>query len=297
MRAEKQSNYALRNTGNYFDLIEGNNYHLQPISFHEFLSKPESLFMYEETFMQIPGYIQAGADLGEIEESARQWVVNYIMNEFEHNLLGMQDYVRWATLFEHKCASLAPAFWAQVNMHDVMFAFELETDQNAFSRENTGNTSRLGTQTSTTDQQANSKTTGKTKSSQDTGNTQTTDTSTREATASVIHAEDQLTEDIDYNWSDAADNVHEIRSRNGDTKQHSESETESESETNSTSHSVSAHDTTNSMEENVIRSNETQDLTNKQFIQERQWAIATAQQLIPLEWLRQNLRPMFYLLY
>lgn len=103
------------------------------------------------------------------------------MDEFEHNLLGMQDYVRWAKRFEHRCAEITPAFWAQVNMHDLMYAYELEMDQNTFTRTNTGN--------------------------------------------------------------------------------------------------------------------EVQDVTNKQFMQEKQWAISTAQQLLPLTWLRQALRPMFYMLY
>lgn len=297
MKAKKQNDYALRHTGNYFDLVEGPGYHLQPLTFHEFLSKPESFFMYDEAFMQIPGYIQQGALVAPIEESARQYVVQYIMDEFEHNLLGMQDYVRWAKLFRNRCASLTPAFWAQVNMHDLMMAHELEMDQNTVTRTNTGNAARLGTQTTITDQTASSSTSGHTASTQDIGNTQDSDSYSREANASVVRAGDQLTDDLDYNWSDAADNIHEVRSRAGDTTQRMESTTDSESTTQSQAHSVATSSTDNTSEENTARGNEVQDMTNKQFMQEKQWAIETARHLLPLEWLRQALRPMFYLIY
>lgn len=297
MDAKTQSNYYLRNTGNYFDLVEGNNYHLQPLTFHEFLTKPESLFMYEDSFMQIPGYIQSGAQIDVIEEAARQYVVQYIMDEFEHNLLGMQDYVRWAKRFEHRCAEITPAFWAQVNMHDLMYAYELETDQNTFTRTNTGNASRTGTQTTTSDQTSSSTTTGKTTSTQDMDNTQSTDSYNREGSANVVHASEQLSDSLDYDWSDGADNIHEQRSRSGDTHQHMESETNSESTTESEAHAETVSSTSNGSEENTATSNEVQDVTNKQFMQEKQWAISTAQQLLPLVWLRQALRPMFYMLY
>lgn len=297
MDAKTQSNYYLRNTGNYFDLVEGSDYHLQPLTFHEFLTKPESLFMYEDSFMQIPGYIQSGAQIEVIEEAARQYVVQYIMDEFEHNLLGMQDYVRWAKRFEHRCAEITPAFWAQVNMHDLMYAYELEMDQNTFTRTNTGNASRSGTQTTTSDQTSTSKTSGKTTSSQDMDNTQSTDSYNREGSANVVHASDQLSGSLDYDWSDGADSVREQRSRSGDTHQHMESETNSESTTESESHAETVSSSSNGSEENKTTGNEVQDVTNKQFMQEKQWAISTAQQLLPLVWLRQALRPMFYMLY
>ena len=297
MRAEKQGDFALRRTNNYFDLVDGNHYHLTPITFHEFLTKPESLFIYDDDFMQVPGYIQRSADIAPIEEGARQFVVGYIMDEFSHNLLGMQDYLRWADLFRNLCASITPAFWSQVNMHDLMLAHELEMDANTISRTNTGNASRVGGQTTTTEQAAKSATTGRTSTVQDVDNMQSTDTSSREANATVVRAADQLSNDIDYNWSDAADNVREVRSRAGDAKQHMESATDSESSTASQSNSVSTSSMNNSADQNTNTGVENQELTNKMFMQERQWAIDTARQLLPLQWLRQQLRPMFYLLY
>ncbi|MCL2517611.1 MAG: hypothetical protein FWF15_03510 [Oscillospiraceae bacterium] len=300
-RAEKQGDFALRRTGNYFDLIEGRQYHLQPITFYEFLSKPEALFMYDTTFFQIPGYVQKGAELREIEEDCRQFVVNYIMEQFEHKLLGMQDYLRWGKLFKNRCDAVALAFWAQVNMHDLMFAKDLEMDENDFERTNTGKNARLGSQIVTTDQTGESATIGKskTKSAQDSINTQDTDAYSREANATVVRAEDQLTADINYNWQDAADNVREMRNRAGDTSQHieTESETENESQTNTNSHTVSTSTMDNSSDESGGKSNEHQNLTNKQFMQEKQWAINTARELLPLEWLRVQLAPMFYMLY
>lgn len=292
-----QGDYALRKTGNYLDLIEGNGYHSQPLTFHEFLSKPESLFMYDDTFMQIPGYIQSNAEIIPVEESARQYVVQYIMDEFEYNLLGMQDYVRWSKLLEHRCAELASAFWAQVNMHDLMFAHELEKDENTYSRTNTGNASRFGGQTVTTDQTASSTTKGSTSSKQDIDNTQSTDTSSREGVATVVRAENQLSDDLDYNWSDAADNIREVRSKAGDTNQHMESKTDSESTTESQSKGTSTTAMNNSRDENTNTGTETSDLTNKMFMQEKQWAINTARDLLPLTWLRTQLRPMFYMIY
>lgn len=292
-----QGDYALRKTGNYLDLVEGDGYHLQPLTFHAFLSKSESLFMYDDSFMQIPGYIQEASKITLIEEPARKYVVDYIMDEFEHNLLGMQDYVRWATLFEHKCASLTPAFWAQVNMHDLMMAYELEMDDNSITRTNTGNATRLGGQTTKTDQTGKSKTVGKSSTKQDIDNKQTSDTSSREGTATVVRAESQLTDDLQYNWSDAADNIHEVRSRPGDSNQHMESNVESESATESESHSEAVVSLNNSKDETKNTAKEESQLTNKMFMQEKQWAINTARELFPLEWLRLQLRPLFYMIY
>ena len=297
MQADKQSEYMLRETNNYFDLIDGFDYHSQPLSFHEFLSKPEALFIYEDSFMQIPPYIQQKANIMPIEEVAREYVVQYIIDEFEHLLLGMQDYVRWGKLFQNRCSALTPAFWAQVNMHDLMFAHELEMDENTVTRTQSGNAARVSKQTSTTEQTASTVTTGNTTTTQDINNTQSTDSSSREANATLVRAGDQLTNEINYNWSDAADNVHELRTRAGDTTQHMESSTDSTSDTQSQAHSVSTANLDNSSEENTATYNEAMDLTNKMFMQEKQWAIATARDLLPLAWLKQQLRPMFYLLY
>lgn len=297
MDANRQGEYALRRTGNYFDQTEGSAYHLQPLTFVEFLSKPESLFMYDSTFMQIPGYVQQIAEIKPIEEEARQYVVDYIMEEFEHNLLGMQDYVRWAKLFEHRCAALTPSFWAQVNMHDLMLAKDLEMDDNTISRTNKGNAARLGSQTTTTKQEGETETKGKTSTSQDITNTQITDSSSQEANATVIRSDGQLSENIDYDWSDAADNVRGVRSRAGDTVQHMDSETNNESLTASNSNSVSSSIIDNTSEENTATSNDVMSMTNKMYMQEKQWAINTARDLMPLEWLRIQLRPMFNMIY
>lgn len=297
MNANRQGDYTLRRTGNYFDQIEGIDYHLQPLTFHEFLQKPESNFMYDPTFFQIPQYIQQDAQIAPIEEDARQYVVNYIMDEFEHNLLGMQDYVRWAKIFEHRCASVTASFWAQVNMHDLMLAHELEMDDNTVTRTNTGNAVRLGTQTTTADQNGESETTGKTATKQSIANTQSTDASTREANATVVRAADELNEEIHYDWSDAADNVHEVRSRAGDTLQKMDSETNSESKTTSSSHSVTTSRMDDNSEQSTATSHDVMSMTNKMYMQEKQWAINTARDLFPLEWLRLKLRPLFYMIY
>ena len=80
MNAETQGNYTLRKTNNYFDLIEGRNYHAEPLTFAEFLAKPESLFIYEPSFFQVPGYVQQGAEVQAIEDEAREYVVDWIID-------------------------------------------------------------------------------------------------------------------------------------------------------------------------------------------------------------------------
>lgn len=297
MRPEKQSDYALRRTNNYFDLIEGGGYHSTPLTFNEFLNKAESYFMYDESFFQVPGYVQSGAELHQIEEEARQYVIQYIMDEFEHNLLGMQDYVRWAKLFKGRCDSLTLAFWAQVNMHDLMFAKDLEMDDNEINRTGTGNTQRTGTGSSTTVGESSTEGTGRQTTVQDIDNIQSTDSSTREANASVVRAEDQISDDMEYAWSDAADNIHEIRNRSGDTHQHMETSTDSTTANTTQSNSTSTQLSNNQGETSSNIGKEISNLTNKMFMQEKQWAIDTARQLLPLEWLRQALRPMFYMIY
>ena len=292
-----QGDYALRFTGNYSDLIYGIGYHEQPITFHEFLSKAESAFMYMTTYMQVPGYVQDSAELQKIEEMARQYVVDYIMTEFDANLLGMQDYVRWAHKFEHKCADLAQSFWSQVNMINLMMAKDLEMDDNNSTTTNNGQGLRFGGQTVQTDQDGTSTTNGKVTTKQDSTASQDTDSVMREATATTVSAEDQLQEDLQYNWQHAADNAHEVRNRAGDTNQHMESETDSTSTTASENHSTAVTSFNNMRDENTTTGTTTMEYTNKMFMQERQWAVDTARQLLPLEWLRQQLRPMFYMLY
>lgn len=297
MNADKQGNYTLRKTNNYFDLIEGRNYHAEPLTFAEFLAKPESLFIYEPSFFQIPGYVQLGAEVQAIEDEAREYVVDWIIDQYENRLLGMQDYVRWAKLFKNKCDSLAPSFWAQVNMIDLMYAKDLETDENVIERQNTGNRSVTGTGATEVVGHSKTSSTGSVETTQDIDNTQSTDTSTREANATVIRAEDQLTDNVEYNWANAADNVHEIRNRSGDSHQHMHSVSASNNDSTADSTTTTTRQNENTAESSGGTSTEHQQVTNKQFIQERQWSIATARDLLPLEWLNANLRGMFYLIY
>lgn len=297
MNSNTQGNYEVRRTNNYLDLVEGRSYHATPITFAEFLTKPESLFFYEDTFFQIPGYIQQGAEIQAIEEAARKTVIQYIIDEFEDRLLGMQNYVRWAKLFKNRCDSLCPSFWAQVNMIDLMFAKDLEMDQNEITRSSTGNRNVTGTGSTVTEMSSETNTIGHQENVQDIDNTQSTDTSTREANATVVRADDQLESDLQYDWSDAADNVHEIRNRAGDSHQHMESQTDTTTNSSTDSESKTTRNDENTAETSDGTANEIQDVTNKQFMRERQWAIQTARDLLPLEWLTANLRGMFYLLY
>ena len=297
MDGNRQSNYALRRTRNDFDLIEGQQYHLQPITFHEFLTKPESLFIFDESFMQIPPYIQSAASIPQIEEIAREATVQFIIDEFEDRLLGMQNYVRWAKLFKDRCMSLAPSYWAQVNMENLMFAKDLEMDENTVERENTGNRSVTGSGGTTTEGHSETLSTGHQENTQDIDNSQSTDTSTREANATVVRADDQLGNDLSYEWSDAADNVHEIRNRAGDSHQHMESTSDSSTASQTDSNSTTTRNSEETAETSGGTSTETAKVTNKQFIQERQWAIATARDLLPLEWLKAGLKNMFYMIY
>ncbi len=292
-----QGEYWLRFTGNYTDQMFGVGKHEQLIPFHEFLGKAESAFMYLPTYMQIPGYIPSEVGVQPVEEAARQYVANYIMNEFEHMLLGMEDYVRWAKLFENKCADVSQAFWSQVNMISLMTAAELEMDETHGTNTSLGTGVRTGEQTTTSTGEGTSSTTGQVKTVQDSDTSQSTDNVSRDATATTVSAEDQLTEEVQYDWTHAADNVHETRSRSGDSNVHMESTVDSTSTTNSTQQSNSSTQFGNIQDENQNTITSEQNYTNKMFMQERQWAIDTARTLLPLEWLRQQLRPMFYMLY
>ncbi len=292
-----QETYALRYTGNYTDMKFGWGHHAQPITFNEFMSKGESAFMWDPSFMQIPGYVQKGAEILDIEEIAREVAVQYIQDEFEHLLLGMQDYVRWAKLFKNKCQSVCPSFWAQVNMINLMYAKDLEMDDSHSITSNLGNTMRTGGQTVNTSQEGESETIGQTNSTQDTTQRQLTDSEMREATASVVNAPGQISEDVKYNWPFAADNAHETRTKQGDLDTHVEGTVDSSTNTTSKSTSTSATVMNNSSDQMTGQVENDMEYTNKQFMQERQWAIDTARGLLPLEWLRAQLRPMFYMLY
>lgn len=292
-----QGDYALRRVVNDFDLITGRAYHPQLLTLHEFLSKPESLFFYDADFFQIPGYIMASAEIQQVEESAREYVVQYIIDEFEDRLLGMQNYVRWGKLFKNLCDALTPAFWAQVNMHDLMMAKELEMDDNEITHTNTGTRNLTGSGGTTTETTTSGQQHSETTQSQDIKNRQETDSSTREGTATVVNAEDKLTKSLDYDWTDAADNIHEILSRAGDTSQHTDAKTTTDGTNSTQSTSNTINNNTKSDEGYSSTSTDNQHLTNKMYMQERQWAIDTAQKLLPLRWLTASLRPMFYMIY
>jgi hypothetical protein len=293
----RQGDYALRYTGNYFDLIEGWGYHAAPITFHEFMTKAEAYFLFSKDFMQIPGYIQWVQEIEQIEETAREYVANYIRDTFENNLLGMQDYTRWAELFRQKCDSVCASFWAQVNMTSLMLAKDLEMDEHNTTRSQAGNAKRLGGQTTTTDGTTESNSSGQTKTIQDVDTTQSTDSSTRNAVATVADAPNRLSSEVQYDWTYAADSVTEQRARAGDMNQHTDSTVDNTQHANSVSHGVSTTAFNNSEDNNTMTGEDRSQYTNKMFMQEKQWAINTAQMLQPLEWLRMQLRPMFYLLY
>ncbi len=293
----KQGDYTMRRVGNYFDQIYGSSYHPTMITFNEFCGLPESLFLYDDTFMQIPGYIQNAQDIEPIEDYARRFVVNYIMDEFKHNFLAMQDIERWATLFRNRCDSVCASFWAQVNMVNLMLAKDLEMDETHNSGMNIGNSNIMGGQTVNTDSTGHTESSGETTTKQDTTNTTTQDGSQREGTVTTVSAEDQLNADMEYDWTHAADNFREVKSRPAETAQHVEGTGTSNSISDSTNHSVSSTTANNSENNSTAKNIGDSTYTNKQFMQERQWAVDTARNLLPLEWLRTQLRPCFYQIY
>lgn len=293
----KQGDYALRRTGNYTDLIQGNGWHSTPITFNEFLSKPESMFIYEPEFMQVPDYIHRRLEILDIEEQARQFVVDYIVDEFEELLLGSQNYVAWARRFKNRCNNLSAAFWAQVNMTSLMTAKELEYDDNSITRTNTGGVKRNATgQTTTTGDSTTNSTINQTVT-QDITNQQTTDATSREATVTTLPTDGQLTSEVEFDWTQSADNAHEVRSRAGDSNQHMETQTNGTNNSNTTSNSVTEQNSSNAGEQSTQTGKENMLMTNKMFMYEREKGIQNAAMLQPLEWLRANLRPMFYMIY
>ncbi len=292
-----QEEYNLRWVGNYFDQIYGPGYHPEPITFHEFLSKSESVFMYMPEFMQTPPYIPTDVGLHQIEEAARQATVEYIMTEFDRLFLGNQDYVRWAQLFENKCLEICPAYWAQVNLVSFMTAAELEQDELHTINTNTGNGVRTGGQTTTVDQEGTSNTVGKSINVQDTTSSQSTDGISRNANATVLTAENEVTDELDYDWTKAADGYQETRTRAGDTNVHMEGQTDTTSDTTTTGHSSSLTSYNNMQDQNQQTGETTSEYTNKQFAQERRLFIDVARDLLPLKWLHDQLRPMFNMIY
>ncbi len=292
-----QQEYELRYVGNYFDQIYGFGTHPEPITFHEFLGKSESAFMYMPEFMQTPTYVPTDVGLHQIEEAARQATVEYIMTEFDRLFLGNQDYVRWAQLFENKCLEICPAYWAQVNLLSFMTSAELEQDEMHNIGTVTGNATRLGGQATEVTQSGTSSTVGEVKASQDNTATQTTDGVSRDAQATTLTAENEVTDEVEYDWTKGTDNVRESHTRAGDTEQHMESQTNSTSTTDTSNTSNSVTSFNNMQDQNQSTNENTSEYTNKQFAQERRLFVDVARDLLPLAWLRAQLRPMFNMIY
>ncbi len=292
-----QNEYELRFVGNYFDQLYGPGYHPEPITFHEFLSKAESAFMYTPDYMQTPTYVPTDVGLHAIEEAARQATVEYIMTEFDRMFLGNQDYVRWAQLFENKCLEICPAYWSQVNLLSFMTSAELEKDENHSISTMTGHGTRLGGQSTEVIASGTSETKGKVTSVQDTDSSQSTDSTSRSANATVLTTENEVSDDVEYDWTKAADNMSETRTKAGDTNVHTEGTTDSTSKTDTSNVSNSVTQFNNMQDQNNSTNEMNQDYTNKQFAYEREVFVKVARDLLPLTWLRDQLRPMFNMIY
>jgi hypothetical protein len=272
-----QVGYRLPLVDNYLTLKDGDSYSLSPISFHEFLSKSdaESQFFFSDRFFQIPQYERDKLEMVEIPDYARDAIRQYIIAEFENRLIGKQDYRSWGKRFEQRCISLTVPFWAQVNMQSIMTSKELETDENTSTRINTSENDNTGSQKTSTGQKGNG-----TNLSQ-----QLSDSSSRSAQLTAVNTGDVVDSSLEVDWSQAADDFNETRTRAGDLQQKSENE------------SISVTEVSNGGNTKATTiSSDTAEYTNKQFMQERQWAIQTAQTLMPLEWLKTQLSGMFFLL-
>ena len=245
---------VLNNTGNFFDQVEEDSYSADLLTFGQFLQL-ESKFFFSDDFFQIPQYEREILDMPAIPDYACEAVRRFIFDEFENRFLGMDDYRRWGRKFRQKCEELAVPFWSQVNMQSVMRATELEMDETTSTRANTREAKSSGGQKSTT--------------------SQLNDSSSRTANRTTVEAEDIVSVEMAVDWSEAADNYAETRTKAGDMQ------TESN---NDSVQSVTDIDTASS------------EYTNKQFMQERKLAIETAQGLLPKAWLRAQLAGIFFLL-
>jgi hypothetical protein len=265
----------IHNNGNYFELVEGDSYSADLLTFNEFLREPDSKFFFSDDFFQIPQYEREILGMDEIPDYAREAVRRYVFDEFEDRLLGMDDYRRWGRRFKQKCEELAVPFWSQVNMQSIMRAAELEMDENTNTQTRTHEVIGSGGQKSTVKQTNEGKASDK----------QLTDTSSRTATRTTVSTDDIVSEDMTVDWSEAADKIDETRTKAGEMQRDTNSSAESITET--------SNDSTQRVTDIASASSE---YTNKQFMQERRWAIETAQGLLPKAWLRTKLAGMFYLL-
>jgi hypothetical protein len=275
MPVNTQGAYAFPEVGNYLERVEGDSYQLSPLTFHEFLTKPDSAFFFSDEFFQIPQYEREILSMDSIPEYAREAIRQFIVDEFEDRLLGMEDYRRWGRKFRQKCEQLTVPFWAQVNMASIMRAVDLEMDETTSTRTNTSQHGNTGGQTTKTEQASNGATLGK----------QLTDASARTATLTTVAAGDIVSDDIDVDWSKAADDMQETRTRAGDTEQKSNSASNATTVVSNNSNATTTNIASDSSE-----------YTNKQFMQERKYAIETAQNLMPRAWLKTQLSGMFFLL-
>lgn len=266
---------AIDNAGNFFDLAEGDSYDVNLLTFNDFLKEPDSEFFFSDDFFQIPGYEQEILGMAAIPAYARDAVRRYIFDEFENRFLGMEDYRYWGRRFKQKCEELAVPFWSQVNMQSIMRAADLEMDETSGAQSNTREVKGSGGQKTTAKQTNEGTATDK----------QLNDSSSRTAHRTTVATDDIVSEDMEVDWSEAADDFGETRTKSGDMQRDSSSSGETVTESN--------NDSTQTVTDISANSSE---YTNKQFMQERRMAIETARGLLPKAWLRAQLAGMFYLL-
>jgi hypothetical protein len=261
----KQGAYALPEIGNYLELVDGSSYRLSPISFHEFLAMPEALFFFDDEFFQIPRYEQESLEMIPAPDYAIEAVRSYIIRQYKRRLISKQDYLAWADLFQNHLEDIRIPFWAQVNLQTLMTAKELEMDETTSTRINSS--SNTGGQTTTSSQRSGQK------------STQDTDSSSRAANLTAVATGDVIDDNLNYDWSEAADGLQETRTRAGDMT------------TKSLGGSTSTTSSTGGASNIASDSSE---YTNKMFTQERKMLIETAVSLLPMRWLKSQLEPCFW---
>lgn len=286
----------MRWTGNWSDSLFGPGDYVEHITFHELLAKKEGAFISDPGFMQIPKYVQVIQDMPEIEEDSRQAVVEAIIRQYDERLIAMQNYVRWAKLFQNRCEDLTPAFWAQVNMISTMNADELELDENTTERRNMGESdtkslSKNAQKTLTENEGKRSTTTN-----QITESLPVSASSSIEASATMVRDENALADDLDYAWSKGADSVHEVKTTASASKVLITTDGANNFVIDATKGKTTSFGANSSVGKstNTGISVETSKLTNKQFMQERRLAVETARDIRPLLWLFSQLDDCFY---
>lgn len=290
---------STRYTGNYYNMVDGPGMHVDHITFHDFLEKPEeSAFIFDDSFFTIPRYIRDQvSNAPEINDIARISVLEYIVSEFAELQLSQQNYVEWGRRFKNRCLAVAPGFWSQVNLFSFMTAVDLEFDNNTFERLGTGTATRLGGQTTEQQSAGTSKTDSEGTSKQDTDVTQPDNAFSRTGNATTVRAGDVVSDDLKYAWDEAIDGIQETITNAGSSHTHSEGETSATSTTNTDNTTTSVTSMNNSQDVNETTGRDTQQLTNKMYSYELPRLIEVAQSFMPLQWLYIQLRPMFSCLY